>query len=75
MHSLLYIALVVDEGIHNNLMQGNQAQLEEVWEESDGLDKKDFDPETFFQLHGLFASICWINFSKCWMENGNNLQA
>lgn len=32
--------------------QGSKAQLEQVWEESDGLDKNDFDPKTFFKLHG-----------------------
>ncbi|XP_031564940.1 nucleobindin-2-like [Actinia tenebrosa] len=32
---------------------GSKAQLEQVWEESDGLDKKDFDPRTFFQLHDV----------------------
>lgn len=30
---------------------GAEAQLQEVWEESDGLNKKDFDPRTFFYLH------------------------
>lgn len=30
---------------------GNEAQLQEVWEESDGLNKDDFDPRTFFHLH------------------------
>lgn len=32
--------------------QGSKAQLEQVWEETDGLDAKDFDPRTFFKLHG-----------------------
>ncbi|XP_062513395.1 nucleobindin-2-like [Corticium candelabrum] len=31
---------------------GSKSQFEEVWEEEDGLDKEDFDPRTFFQLHG-----------------------
>lgn len=30
---------------------GAEEQLKEVWEESDGLNKKDFDPRTFFYLH------------------------
>lgn len=30
---------------------GNEEQLKEVWEESDGLSKKDFEPKTFFHLH------------------------
>jgi len=34
-------------------LQGGEEQLKEVWEESDGLNKKDFDPRTFFYLHGL----------------------
>lgn len=37
-------------------MQGNKEQLEEVWEESDGLDRDDFDPKTFFHLHGKLRS-------------------
>ena len=32
--------------------QGSKAQLEQVWEETDGLDTKDFEPRTFFKLHG-----------------------
>ena len=32
--------------------QGSKAQLEKVWEETDGLDPDDFDPKTFFKLHG-----------------------
>ncbi|KAG9352407.1 hypothetical protein JZ751_020821 [Albula glossodonta] len=31
---------------------GSQDQLKEVWEEADGLDPDDFDPKTFFNLHG-----------------------
>jgi len=30
---------------------GSKDQLEEVWEETDHLDKEDFDPRTFFKLH------------------------
>merc|ERR1711962_1269923 len=30
-------------------------QMEEVWEEADGLDKEDFDPKTFFNLHDTHA--------------------
>lgn len=33
-------------------LQGSQNQLKEVWEEADGLDPEDFDPKTFFKLHG-----------------------
>ena len=29
-------------------------QLEEVWEEDDGLKDEQFDPKTFFFLHGQF---------------------
>ncbi|XP_055335346.1 nucleobindin-2-like [Paramacrobiotus metropolitanus] len=32
---------------------GSKAQLEEVWEESDGLPKEEFEPKTFFKLHDL----------------------
>ena len=34
------------------MLQGSKAQLEQVWEETDGLDPDDFDPKTFFKLHG-----------------------
>lgn len=34
------------------VLQGSQNQLKEVWEEADGLDPEDFDPKTFFKLHG-----------------------
>lgn len=34
------------------MWQGSQNQLKEVWEEADGLDPEDFDPKTFFKLHG-----------------------
>ena len=36
------------EKIHH---PGSKDQLEEVWEETDHLDKDDFDPKTFFKLH------------------------
>lgn len=36
------------------MFQGSQNQLKEVWEEADGLDPEDFDPRTFFSLHGKF---------------------
>ena len=31
--------------------------MEEVWEEKDGLDPEDFNPKTFFKLHGTAISI------------------
>lgn len=34
---------------------GSKDQLEEVWEETDHLDKQDFDPKTFFNLHDTNA--------------------
>ena len=37
---------------HSFVVQGAEAQLKEVWEETDGLNQKDFDPRTFFYLHG-----------------------
>ena len=36
------------EKIHH---PGSKDQLEEVWEETDHLDKDDFDPKTFFKMH------------------------
>lgn len=30
-----------------------KAQLEQVWEEEDHMDKQDFDPKTFFAMHDL----------------------
>lgn len=36
-------------------LQGSQDQLKEVWKETDGLDPEDFDPRTFFKLHGRRA--------------------
>lgn len=33
-------------------MQGSEDQLKEVWHEADGLDPEDFDPKTFFKMHG-----------------------
>lgn len=41
----------------NVVIQGAEAQLQEVWEEADGLNKNDFDPRTFFYLHGKFQDI------------------
>lgn len=39
---------------HPNLHHpGSKAQLEEVWEETDGLPKEEFNPKTFFKLHDL----------------------
>jgi len=53
-------------------VQGGEEQLKEVWEESDGLNKKDFDPRTFFYLHGLLLSwgirhsvIAWTAAHAC----------
>uniref|UniRef100_A0A7N6BKV3 NUCB1-like N-terminal domain-containing protein n=1 Tax=Anabas testudineus TaxID=64144 RepID=A0A7N6BKV3_ANATE len=31
---------------------GSEDQLKEVWHEADGLDPEDFDPKTFFKMHG-----------------------
>ena len=36
------------------VVQGSKAQLEQVWEETDGLDANDFEPRTFFKLHGKY---------------------
>ena len=40
-------------------VKGAEAQLKEVWEDSDGLNKKDFDPRTFFYLHGELSG--WVS--------------
>ena len=40
--------------------QGSKAQLEEVWNEEDGLEEQEFEPRTFFQLHGEAAwMVAW----------------
>lgn len=33
-------------------------QLREVWEETDGLDPQEFNPKTFFKLHGQSLFLC-----------------
>jgi hypothetical protein len=38
---------------------GGREQLEEVWEESDHMDKENFDPRTFFALHDLNGDGFW----------------
>lgn len=38
---------------------GGKEQLEEVWEESDHMDKDSFDPRTFFGLHDLNGDGFW----------------
>ncbi|OQR72374.1 nucleobindin-1-like [Tropilaelaps mercedesae] len=46
-----------EEGKHRKHPQahhpGSKAQLEQVWEEEDHMDKQDFDPKTFFAMHDL----------------------
>lgn len=44
------------EKIHH---PGNKAQLEEVWEKQDHLDKDDFNPKTFFMLHDVDSNGVW----------------
>lgn len=39
--------------------QGSVAQLREVWEETDGLDPLEFNPKTFFKLHGRVLLLLW----------------
>lgn len=43
--------------------QGSVAQLREVWEETDGLDPQEFNPKTFFKLHGGWKHFIWVFFS------------
>uniref|UniRef100_A0A1I7ST02 EF-hand domain-containing protein n=1 Tax=Bursaphelenchus xylophilus TaxID=6326 RepID=A0A1I7ST02_BURXY len=38
---------------------GGREQLEEVWEESDHMEKDNFDPRTFFALHDLNGDGYW----------------
>ncbi|KAL6723449.1 hypothetical protein Aduo_018458 [Ancylostoma duodenale] len=38
---------------------GSRDQLEEVWEETDHMDKDSFDPRTFFALHDLNGDGYW----------------
>ncbi|KAK5984410.1 NUCB1 [Trichostrongylus colubriformis] len=38
---------------------GSRDQLEEVWEEADHMDKDNFDPRTFFNLHDLNGDGFW----------------
>ncbi|ELT97554.1 hypothetical protein CAPTEDRAFT_183512 [Capitella teleta] len=38
---------------------GNMEQLEEVWEETDNLDRDDFNPKTFFHLHDVDGDGYW----------------
>lgn len=49
--------------------QGSVAQLQEVWEETDGLDPLEFNPKTFFKLHGQILPsalvLFWIISTMC----------
>ncbi|EDW76987.2 uncharacterized protein Dwil_GK21183, partial [Drosophila willistoni] len=38
---------------------GNKAQLEEVWEKQDHMDKNDFDPKSFFSIHDVDSNGYW----------------
>lgn len=52
------------------MFQGSQNQLKEVWEEADGLDPEDFDPKTFFNLHGkTFTNLCLLKNGRIHTEN------
>jgi len=33
-------------------LPGSKDQLEQVWQEDDGMPKEQFDPKTFFHMHG-----------------------
>lgn len=39
------------------LPQGSVDQLREVWEATDGLDPQEFNPKTFFKLHGRVVLV------------------
>lgn len=38
-------------------LQGSVDQLREVWEATDGLDPQEFNPKTFFKLHGKVVLV------------------
>ncbi|KAH8333022.1 hypothetical protein KR074_011735 [Drosophila pseudoananassae] len=38
---------------------GNKAQLEEVWEKQDHMEKNDFNPKTFFSIHDVDSNGYW----------------
>ncbi|XP_052844476.1 nucleobindin-2 [Drosophila gunungcola] len=48
---------------HNNHEKlhhpGNKAQLEDVWEKQDHMDKNDFEPKTFFSIHDVDSNGYW----------------
>ena len=60
-----FTAILYFCSFHDSLIfvQGSKAQLEQVWEETDGLEAKDFDPRTFFKLHGEYYCIFVFNFN------------
>ena len=37
--------------------QGSKDQLEGVWEDTDKMDPEDFDPKTFFKMHGMWGGV------------------
>jgi hypothetical protein len=44
---------------HEKLPQpGSKEQLEQVWEEDDGMNKETFNPRTFFHMHGMYSEGC-----------------
>lgn len=59
-----HLYLTGDEHLLFFAVQGSQNQFKEVWEEADGLDPEDFDPKTFFKLHGKSSSIDIIGWGR-----------
>ena len=49
---LKYVFCTLHDFLSWSSLQGSKSQLEEVWEEEDGFDKDQFNPRTFFKLHG-----------------------
>ena len=44
-----------------------------MWEEEDGLDEQDFDPRTFFELHGyLLAQIAKRMFISFFLDTNDD---
>lgn len=42
---------------HHLCLQGSKDQFEEVWEKKDHLEDQEFNPKTFFKLHGMSRRI------------------
>lgn len=50
---------------------GNKAQLEDVWEKQDHMDKQDFNPHIFFMTHGKKIEKYLIVLSFCYKSTAS----